>query len=117
MVVETGPGPRQYDVRMDGSRNVSIRNRKFLRTFMGVADMMADDVPQQHPNNEGGSANQIIRPEDGDGIQSETIDLEGGDDSGDNTVEQVTVPVPALPQGRDAGGAYMLVRAVGTLEE
>ena len=32
-VVEIGPGPRQYTVRMDRSRNVSIRNRKFLRTF------------------------------------------------------------------------------------
>ena len=35
-VIETGPGSRQYAVRMDGSRNVSIRNRKFLRTFTGV---------------------------------------------------------------------------------
>ena len=34
-MVETGPGPRQYTVRMDGSRNVSIRNRKFLRPFPG----------------------------------------------------------------------------------
>ena len=49
-VVETGPGPRQYAVRMDGSRNVSIRNRKFLRIFTGVADMMTNDDPQQHPN-------------------------------------------------------------------
>ena len=49
-VVEVGPGPRQYAVRMDGSRNVSLRNRKFLRTFNGVADMMADDsIPQQQP--------------------------------------------------------------------
>ena len=49
-VVEIGPGPRQYAVRMDRSRNVSIRNKKFLRTFNGVADMMADlIVPQQQP--------------------------------------------------------------------
>ena len=27
-VVEVGPGPRQYAVRMEGSRNVSLRNRK-----------------------------------------------------------------------------------------
>ena len=47
-MVETGPGPRKYAVSMDGSRNVSIRNRKFLRTFTGVANMMAEDVPQQH---------------------------------------------------------------------
>ena len=45
-VVEVGPGPRQYAVRMDGSRNVTLRNRKFLRTFNGVADMMADDTPK-----------------------------------------------------------------------
>ena len=43
--------------------------------------MMADDVPHQQPNNEGCSAAQIIRPED---------------------VEQV--PVPAMPQDRDAVG-------------
>ena len=33
-----------YAVRMDGSRNITLRNRKFLRTFYGVADMMADDT-------------------------------------------------------------------------
>ena len=56
-VVETGPGLRQYAVRMDGSRNVS---RKFLRPFTGVADMMAEDVVhsnlvlQQYPDDVGG---------------------------------------------------------------
>ena len=45
-VVEVGPGLRQYAVRMDGSRNVTLRNRKFLRTFNGVAD---DNIPQQQP--------------------------------------------------------------------
>ena len=49
---------------MDGSRNVSIRNRKFLRTFTGVADMMADDVPQQYPHDEGGPAAQKVRQEE-----------------------------------------------------
>ena len=46
-VVEVGPGPRQYMVRMDGSRNVSLRNRKFLRPFVGVSDVMAGghDLP------------------------------------------------------------------------
>ena len=49
-VVEVGPGPRQYAMKMDSSRNVSLRNRKFLRTSNGVADMMADEViPQQQP--------------------------------------------------------------------
>ena len=47
---------RPKAIRMEGSRNVSIRNRKFLRTFKGVADMMAEDVPQQHPVDEGGPA-------------------------------------------------------------
>ena len=31
-------------------------NRKFLRTFKGVADMMAEDGPQQQPMDEGGPA-------------------------------------------------------------
>ena len=31
---------------MDGSRNVTLRNRKFLRTFNGVADMMAVATPK-----------------------------------------------------------------------
>ena len=49
-VIEVGPGPRQYAMRMDGSRNVTLRNRKFLRTFNGVTDLMADDnIPQQQP--------------------------------------------------------------------
>ena len=43
------PGPRQYDVRMDGSRNVSIRNEKFLRSFTEVADMMAEDDVSSSP--------------------------------------------------------------------
>ena len=45
-MVEVVPGPRQYAVRMDGSRNVTLRNRKFVRTFNGVADMVADDTPK-----------------------------------------------------------------------
>ena len=61
-VVEIGPGPTQYAVRMDGSRNVSIRNRKFLRTFNGVADMMAEAVvPQQHPGDGDGQVHQPVR--------------------------------------------------------
>ena len=101
-VIETGPGLRQYAVWMDGSRNVNIRNRKFHRTFTGVADMMAYDDPQQHLNVEGGPAVQIIRQEEVDGIQSKTVNLGGGDDSRDNTAEQV--PVPAVTQGQDTGG-------------
>ena len=61
VVVETEPGPRKYAVRMDGSRNVSIKNRKILRTFTGVADMMAEDIPQQHMVDEGGPAAQVVR--------------------------------------------------------
>ena len=36
---------------MDGSRNVSIRNRnrKFLRLFTGLADVMAEDVVPSSP--------------------------------------------------------------------
>ena len=58
-VVATGPGPRQYAVRMDGSRNISIRNRNILKTFTEVADMRAEDVPQQHLDEDGGHAAQI----------------------------------------------------------
>ena len=56
-------------MRMDGSRNVSIRNRKFLRTFTGVTDMMAENVPEQSPVDEGGPAVQIARQEEVDGKQ------------------------------------------------
>ena len=58
-------------MRMDGSRNVSIRNRKFLRTFTGVTDtdMMAENVPEQSPVDEGGPAAQIARQEEVDGKQ------------------------------------------------
>ena len=41
-VVEVGPGPGQYLVKMDGSRKLTLRNRKFLRTFKGVADVVAE---------------------------------------------------------------------------
>ena len=97
-VVETGPGPRQYAVRMDGSRNVSIRNRKFLRPFTGVADMMADQdvtsnaIPQQCSNERNGcmEASQLIRRESLGGAQSDTID----DVTPNNDVkaEQVSLP-------------------------
>ena len=47
-VIEAGPGPRQYLVRMDGSRRLSLRNRKFLRQCRAVADIpsvaLDDDV-------------------------------------------------------------------------
>ena len=42
-MVKTGPGTRQYHVRMDGSRNVSVRNKQFLRKFKGVSDFLAAD--------------------------------------------------------------------------
>ena len=61
MVVETGPGPRQYDVRMDGSRNVSIRNKKFLRSFTEVADMMAEDVVPSSPVQFHSNIRMIVR--------------------------------------------------------
>ena len=102
-VVEAGP--RQYSVRVDGSRNGSIRNRNFLKTFKRVADMMAEDVPQQHPDDEDGPAAQIIRQEEVDGDQSKTIDLGGGDNGGNSIAEKVPLPaLPLLPQGRDARG-------------
>ena len=39
-VIDKGPGPRQYYIRMDGSRRVSLRNRKFLRKSTAVADLV-----------------------------------------------------------------------------
>ena len=108
-VVETGPGPRQYAVRMDGSRNVSIRNRKFLRPFSGVADMMAEDVAhnspvsQQHPGDGDVQVHQTVRQEEAGGGQSQAVGV-GGDDSGmDNTADQVTSP--AQPRSQDMDGA------------
>ena len=38
VVVDIGPGPRQYLVRTDGSGRVTLRNRKFLRTCKTVAE-------------------------------------------------------------------------------
>ena len=64
--------------------------------------MMAEDVPQQHPDDEDGPAAQIIRQEKVDGDQSQTVDLGRGDNSGNNISEEV--PLPALPQGQDASG-------------
>ena len=66
-MVEVGPGPRQYAVRMDGSKNVTLRNRKFLRTFNGVADMTADNaIPQKQPGEEGVQVRQPVRQEGAD---------------------------------------------------
>ena len=99
-VVETGPGPRQYAVRMDGSRNVSLRNRKYLRSFTGVSDVMADDVvhsntiPQQHPSEVDG---QVVSQEGAVGEESQAVDHE------ESTAEQVTLPT--VPQDQDASGA------------
>ena len=39
-VIGLGPGPRQYYIRMDGSRRVSLRNRRFLRKNKAVADLL-----------------------------------------------------------------------------
>ena len=39
VMIEKGAGPRQYRVRMDGSRRVCLINRKFLRKMTAVADM------------------------------------------------------------------------------
>ena len=102
-LVEIGPGQRQYAVRMDGSRNVSIRNRKFLRTYIGVADLMSDDVPQQHPHEESGPAAQMIRQEEVSVDQPQAVDLGGGDNRGDKTAEQQ--PLSTMPAGQDTGGA------------
>lgn len=38
IIVEKGPGPRQYYVRADGSGRISLRNRRFLRKCNTFAD-------------------------------------------------------------------------------
>ena len=81
-VVEVGPGPRQYAVRMDGSRNVTLRNRKFLRTFNGVADMMADATPK-HTAWEDNACHSTGKNLPG---PSEGVIQEGADDRRDQTV-------------------------------
>ena len=52
---------------MDGSRRLSLRNRKFLRTFKGVADVVAE-ADRNTDHNRG--------PEVGQGVQSDAA--EGG---------------------------------------
>ena len=107
-VVETGPGPRQYAVRMDGSRNVSIRNRKFLRPFTGVADLMADqDAPsdavlQQHSDKREGcaEASQLLRQEALGGAQSDTVDTV----TPNNDVTAELISSSPLSQSEDASG-------------
>ena len=89
-MVEVGPGHRHYAVRMDGSRNVSLRNRKFLRTFNGVSDMMADEiVPRQQLGEGDGPVRQPVRQEGADGGQDQAVqdvgdvrDVVGGGDRG-----------------------------------
>ena len=66
-VIGLGPGPRQYYIRMDGSRRVSLRNRKFLRKNKAVADLL----------------NQI--PATGDNITTESEDI--GDTPANDTSE------------------------------
>ena len=38
IIIEKGPGPRQYYVRADGSGRITLRNRRFLRQCHTVAD-------------------------------------------------------------------------------
>ena len=51
--------------------------------------MMAEDIPQQHPVDEGGPAAQVVRQEEVDVNQSQTVELGDGDNNEDNTAEQI----------------------------
>ena len=90
---------------MDGSRNVSIRNWKFLRSFTGVADIMAEDIdhgnaiPQQHSGLgvEGRPADQMAGQDGTAGNQPHTVHLGEENNGGADIAGQV--PVPAIPQG------------------
>ena len=107
-VVETGPGPRQYAVRMDGSRNVSIRNRKFLRPYTGVADVLAEEVvhsspvAQQYQDSGDDRANQTVRQEEEVGEQPQAVDIGGGDNGMNITVQQESLPV--IQRSQNASG-------------
>ena len=45
----------------------------------------------------------MVRQEEVDVNQSQTVELGEGDNNGDNTAEQI--PLPALPAHQEAGGA------------
>jgi hypothetical protein len=53
VIIEIGPGPRQYYVRADGSGRVSLRNRRFLRKCTTVADPPFATIipPTRHAEN------------------------------------------------------------------
>ena len=53
---------------MDGSRRLSLRNRKFLRTFKGVADVMAE-ADRNIEHNRGPVAEQDVQGDAGAGAQ------------------------------------------------
>ena len=62
VVIETGPGPRQYYVRTDGSGRVSLRNRKFLWKCITVADPpfhVPVTEPLMHPSRDSQDVEQL----------------------------------------------------------
>ena len=66
--MEVGPGPGQYLVKMDGSRRLSLRNRKFLRTFKGVADVMAE-ADRKIDQNRDPVIEQVVQGDAAEGVQ------------------------------------------------
>ena len=82
-VVEVGPGPGQYLVKMDGSRRLSLRNRKFLRTFKGVADVVAE-------------SDHLIDPQRGQAVGQDDLQMQG--DVGE-TVQPQADHQQVLPPG------------------
>lgn len=50
VVIELGPGPRQYYVRTDGSGRVTLRNRRFLRKCSSVAEPTFPVLDTSRPN-------------------------------------------------------------------
>ena len=121
VVVEMGPGPRQYYVRMDGSRRVSLRNRKYLRKSTAVADVlnqdMVEDKSQQPEHSTAAAPRSPSIPQqslssnlyDHDQTAGRVLPQPNDDQTSTNQLleiplPEVTAPVPApAPQSLDRG--------------
>jgi hypothetical protein len=87
VIVERGPGPRQYYVRADGSGRISLRNRRFLRKCTTVADPPSlISVPS--------STQTHLRPSSHDDASQDIMDTES---SADNYTPPASSSTPSTP--------------------
>ena len=97
-VVDRGPGPRQYYIRMDGSRRVSLRNRKFLRKSTAVADLV-NQMPVPEDDKEGGHGSKVPDVEDiGDKPARDNLTLQQGADIPRDAGVSEHLPGPLIDQ-------------------